>query len=422
MQQNPDGKKADSSEEQRYLRLLIPTVIVVFVLYLIFSIWIGLRNPYTFTAAYTDTMENSAAAEGWVVRSEQPIPAAEGLTQIERVENEKVAKGAVIAIIYQDEEYREHQAELLQTRTDLGSMQYATYSESPSGVALENQMRSAMTALRTAASSGNYTNLEDQTDTYRKLVLRREYLVSSEAAAAMDQWAWQLNQRYRELQNASGGVTTITAAVSGTFSTQMDGYETLLSPKDLDGVSLAGLAGFGELTPLNDSGYLGKLITGTEWYYAVVMDAEPAAQLDAGKAVQIYFDALATTLNMTVHTVGEPQEGQVLVIFRSAQNEEEAAGLRQESCRVVFRTQEGIRVPKKSVYIVRDEEDGSEETGVYVALGYTARFRPVRIIAEDENSYLVRPDPQGENDKRILKTGDDIVVSSVELYDGKVVR
>lgn len=424
MQQNPDGKKtqAKGQEEQRYLRILIPAVIVVFVLYLIFSIWIGLRNPYTFTAAYTDTMEDSAPASGWVVRSEQPIPAAEGLTQIEREENEKVAKDAVIAIIYQDEAYQEHQAELLQTRSDLGSMQYATYRESPSGVALENQMRAAMTALRTASSSGNYTNLEDQADTYRKLVLRREYLVSNEAAAAMDQWGWQLNQRYKELQNSSGGVTTITAAAAGSFSTQMDGYETLLSPDDLDGVSPAGLAAFGDLTPLNDSGYLGKLITSTQWYYAVTMEAEPAQQLQAGKTVQIYFDALATTLNMTVETVGEPQDGQVVVIFRSAQNEEEAAGLRQESCRVVFRTREGIRVPKKAVYIVRDEEDGTEETGVYVALGYTARFRPVSIVAEDESSYLVEPDPVDETDKRILNTGDDIVVSSVELYDGKVVR
>ena len=353
MQENPDGKKtqATQQEDQRYLRILIPAVIVVFVLYLIFSIWIGLRNPYTFTAAYTDTMEDSAPASGWVVRSEQPIPAAEGLTQIEREENEKVAKDAVIAIIYQDEAYQEHQAELLQTRSDLGALQYATYSESPSGVALDNQMRAAMIALSTAASSGNYTNLE-------------EYLVSNEAAAAMDQWGWQLNQRYRELQNSSGGVTTITAAAAGSFSTQMDGYETLLSPDDLDGVSPSGLAAFGDLTPLNDSGYLGKLITSTQWYYAVAMEAEPAQQLQYGKGVQIYFDALATTLDMTVETVGEPQDGQVVVIFRSAQNEEEA----------------------------------------------------------DESSYLVKPAPKDETDQRILNTGDDIVVSSVELYDGKVVR
>ena len=159
-------------------------MIVAFVLYLIFSVWIGLRNPYTFTAAYTDTMESSALAQGWVVRSEIPVASGEGLVQRNREENERVAKDATIAVVYQDEEYEKHQAELLETGKKLTALQYAIHNESPSGVALENQMRGAMVALRTSASSGNYTDLAQQTETYRKLVLRREYLVSSEGAGA----------------------------------------------------------------------------------------------------------------------------------------------------------------------------------------------------------------------------------------------
>ena len=96
-----------------YTRILIPAVIVAFVLYLIFSVWIGLRNPYTFTAAYTDTMESSALAQGWVVRSELPVASGEGLVQRNREENERVAKDSTIAVVYQDEEYEKHQAELL---------------------------------------------------------------------------------------------------------------------------------------------------------------------------------------------------------------------------------------------------------------------------------------------------------------------
>ena len=122
-------------------------------------------------------------------------------------------------------------------------------------------------------------------------------------------------------------------------------------------------------------------------------------------------------LTMTVASVGETVDDQALVLLRSSQNAEEAAGLRQESCRVVFRTNEGIRVSKKALYI---NEEG--ETGVYVAVGYTARFRPVRILAEDDDFYLVRAAPKDVDDKRVLKTGDDVIVSSVELYNGKVVR
>lgn len=103
-------------------------------------------------------------------------------------------------------------------------------------------MLSAMTSLRTAASSGNYSSLSEQTETYRKLVLRREYLLSSEATAAMTQAAADLQARYDDLQSYQSGATSIKAQESGLFSSYVDGYETLLTPDKLDGLSPKDLA------------------------------------------------------------------------------------------------------------------------------------------------------------------------------------
>lgn len=36
-------------------KLIIPLIIAAIVVYLIFSAWMGLRDPYTFVIAYTDT-------------------------------------------------------------------------------------------------------------------------------------------------------------------------------------------------------------------------------------------------------------------------------------------------------------------------------------------------------------------------------
>ena len=135
-----------------FSKIAMPIVIVAIVVYLICSAWVGIRDPYQFTVAYTDTMETSVDAAGWVVRSEQPVAGAEGVVQLKRGQGEKVAKGKEIAVVYQDETYVENQEELLQVKNDLSALQYATYSESPSGTALEDQMLSAMTSLRTAAS------------------------------------------------------------------------------------------------------------------------------------------------------------------------------------------------------------------------------------------------------------------------------
>ena len=90
-----------------FSKIAMPIVIVAIVVYLICSAWVGIRDPYQFTVAYTDTMETSVDAAGWVVRSEQPVAGAEGVVQLKRGQGEKVAKGKEIAVVYQDETYVE---------------------------------------------------------------------------------------------------------------------------------------------------------------------------------------------------------------------------------------------------------------------------------------------------------------------------
>ena len=400
-----------------FQKIIVPAIIVAIVVYLIFSAWNGLRDPYSFVIVYTDTMEESIDAEGWVVRSEELVNGGgDGLVQLKRNEGEEVSEGAAIAMVYEDEEYVDNQEELLRTKSDLTALQYATYSGSPSGAALEDQMMSALSELRAASSSGDYANLSEETETYRKLVLRREFLVSSEAAAEMSAAASELYDKYESLQSYQSGATEITAAQSGMFSSHLDGYETLLSPDSLIGLLPEELAAFSELTPLSAEGSLGKLVTNPVWYYAATLPSQYSHELSPGQVVHVYFDALSKTLEMEVDSVGEIQDGQVVAVFRSARDEHAAGELRQESCRIILESEEGILVPKEALRVCEGEN------GVFVSSGYNAVFRPVKILAENDDYYLVKPNPKNENDDRILRSGDEVVLASAELYDGKVVH
>lgn len=395
----------------------MPLIIAAIVVYLICSAWMGMRDPFEFTVAYTDTMETSVDTAGWVVRSEVAVTGGEGMVQLKREEGEKVGKGQELAVVYQDESYVEKQEELLKTQSELSALQYATYDQSPSGVILDDQMLTAMTDLRTASSSGNYTSLSEQTETYRKLVLRREFLVSSEATAEMTQAANDLQAKYDQLQAGQAQATTVTAPSSGLFSSYVDGYESLLTPDSLVGLSPKDLAAFSQLTPQTDTNCLGKLVTNAAWYYAITVPGEVIGRFSVGGNVDVFFDSLSQTFPMEVDSVGEVQQGQAVVILRSTQNDTQAEDLRQESGRVIFYSSEGIRVPKEALRI---SENG--EQGVYVVVSQKARFRPVKILAEDDTSYLVKAAPLNEEDSRILKEGDEIVLAAEELTDGKVVR
>lgn len=399
-----------------FQKIIIPVVIAAIVVYLIFSAWNGLRDPYSFVIVYTDTMEESVEAEGWVVRSEVPVSGGSGLIQLKRNEGEKVAEGAAIAMVYQDENYVDNQEKLLRTKSDLTALQYATYEGSPSGASLEGQMMSALSQLRAASSSGDYSNLAEETETYRKLVLRREFLVSSEAAEQMNAAASVLYSDYETLLSSQSGTTEITAAQSGMFSSHLDGYESLLSPDSLVGLLPEGLAAFDQLVPKSAEGSLGKLVTNPVWYYAVSLPSRFSHTLSPGQEITVYFDALSKTLTMEVESVGEIQDDRVVAVFRSARDEHEAGDLRRESCRLILESEEGILIPKEALRVCEGEN------GVFVSFGYNAVFRPVKILAENDSYYLVKANPKDENDKRILRSGDEVILASAELYDGKVVH
>lgn len=407
----------NQSQGSLFSKLLVPLIIVVIVVYLIASAWAGLRNPYQFTVAYADTMETSVTTSGWVVRSEQTVSGAEGVVQLLRNQGEKVGKGQAIAMVYQSETDVESQAELIQLEEDLEALQYATNAESPSGTVLDSQILSAMSSLRNASSTGDYSGLATQTANYRQLVLRREYLLSSEANAAMTQATTDLQARYDALAGDQSGATAITAEESGLFSSYVDGYENLLNPDKLEGLSPKDLAAFSQLTPETEANTLGKLVTDSVWYYAVTVSGDTVSLFETGDSVDVFFDALSETLPMTVYSVGEIQNGEMVVVFRSSQNDSKVEDLRQESGRLIFQSDEGLRIPKEAL---RVNEDG--ETGVYVVLAQKARFRPVTVLAEDTDSYLVQANPTNEEDTRILREGDEIILASEELYDGKVVR
>ena len=102
--------------------------------------------------------------------------------------------------------------------------------------------------------------------------------------------------------------------------------------------------------------------------------------------------------------------------------------LRRQSAEVIFNTVEGIRVPKAALRIRNttvEQEDGSTEevqtTGVYCIVGMEARFKPVEVLYSGDGFALVKSMASPDQQARWLRHGDEVIISSRDLYDGKVV-
>jgi len=57
---------------------------------------------------------------------------------------------------------------------------------------------------------------------------------------------------------------------------------------------------------------------------------------------------------------------------------------------------------------------------VYTVIRSQAWGQEVEVLYTDNNFYLVRPVDENASDR--LRAGDEVILSSADIYDGKVVR
>ena len=87
----------------------------------------------------------------------------------------------------------------------------------------------------------------------------------------------------------------------------------------------------------------------------------------------------------------------------------------------------GLRIPKAALRMVTQESTDPEpgETvqtnlvGVYTLVGGRAEFKPVEILTEESDFYVVSPATEG---RAVLRAGDEVIVRATGLYDGKLLN
>ena len=102
--------------------------------------------------------------------------------------------------------------------------------------------------------------------------------------------------------------------------------------------------------------------------------------------------------------------------------------LRKQSAQLVVDSVEGIRVPKDALRIRTTEAEGEDGTitetktlGVYCVVGMEARFKPVEMLYSGDGFALVRAAAPEDRESLRLRSGDEVIISAKDLYDGKVV-
>lgn len=424
------------------------TKIVMFILlaavvfYLIISAVQSFIDPFSTTVAYRDVLDDAAEITGVVVREEQALSGGSGIMDILPAEGERVAAGETVAVLYQSQEALDRKKQLQTLELELEQLKYALSSGGnlSDAAKLEQQIVSSILTLRANMSRGDLSSLESDTLTLRTQVLQRDfaYSASVDSASILTESITEREEQIAALKNQiSTATTSIYAPRSGLFSGHSDGLETTLTPAALKTISASELDRLP--TETDSAGSVGKLITGNRWYFSAVIEPAAAKRLRVGDAVTVAFSRDYTgEVVMTVDRLGPEEEAGCVLVLSADLGLKEITLLREQTVDLIFHRYTGIRIPKQALHMetvtISDPETETEtETqvlGVYAVAGAQAQFKPVEIVREGSDYYLVSPAGEsayfqtlsaGEARMRTLRAGDEIIVTATDLYDGKVV-
>lgn len=387
-------------------------------------------TPYSSTLAYRYTQLDSTAVEGIIARDELVIPGQGGIVDVTRSEGERVGAGQTVAMVYRDSQAQAGQAELESLATEAALLTFAMNQSGDveSAAKLDETILQSLVELRDAASRNRFSDLNDMVVEVKSGVLKRSYTYGEDLTAGdLNARLADLKSQISALKNQSAGeVSRIKAQSSGTFSNRVDGFEGSVTPtsvRSLTPVQLRDLIDQGRKT---DHEAVGKLITNERWSYAALVPNATVQRLKVNDVVTLRFTGdFAQDVEMQVDHIGEVVDGLAVVVFSSTRYLAETTLLRQQSAEIIFEHYSGIRVPKSALRMLKgtytDEETGEEvpytQLGVYVLVAGRTEFKPVKVLSEASDYYVLQP---AASDRKALREGDEVITKAKGIEAGQM--
>ena len=244
--------------------------------------------------------------------------------------------------------------------------------------------------IRLKTEQGDLQYVEKKTEELLVLLNQRKIIIN----ARLDyntELAELRAKRETLLAGSENTLDSVKTKVSGYYSSQLYGYENILTASALDGISLSGLKELtgksAEALTKTDDGYaVGKISTDAYWYICVLTDKQTAELMTKGNTYKIAFPACADeelkfTLTGVLKEKGSEEYG---LIFKTDELPADFTYRRTQTVTITFNTVSGLRVPTSAVRVL----DG--KIGVYILKDNITTFREIDILLRKEGYYIVK--------------------------------
>ena len=395
-------------------KILSVVVLAAAVVYFAVQAYRYFSDPINTTLVYASVEEQTIEISGYLVREEETFHSDAATLGHSLSEGERVGKNQAMATAYPDSGAltRVEQLEALQLRLEQLSFSLISYLDPDAALKLDSTINSGILTLRQSIAGGEYSGADEEVSALKSAVLKRDFTSSSQEEIEAEIKATE--QSISDLESSLNG-TAITAPEAGIYSAACDGYESVLTLDFLkDDLTYSKL---NSVKPVSsDSANVGKLIYGDTWYYAASITDAQAEQLEGRSTVTVRFaKGLNIDLRMTIDSISRSENGHRVLLLHSEKYIAQTTLMRHQSATLVLRTYEGLRLPSNAL---RVSEEGV--TGVYCRLGVRAKFKPVKVVYQGDG-YVLTEAVSAEDDSSMLRQGDEVIVTSADLSDGKVI-
>lgn len=380
-----------------YIKVITAVLFIAVVCYIGVYIYNAVANTYETVTALNYTVEQTIPTEGFIIRTETVIEDSNQMSLPIVGEGEKVASGQAVAVEYFSREALETAGEIRALRLIIAELESNEGEETA-----ESARFSSVTELSKAVQRGDFSRIDE-------LIVSVEANIFIGATLTNDLPA--IKARLAALEARETGQRTVYAPVSGTFSSNVDGFEHVNPTAVSDIIPFELTSIFS--SPTKTAGSC-KLVTEFKWYYATIMDAADASRLTAGRQVNVQFTgAYHESMELYIEKIGRKENDECVVLFSCNRFVHEITPMRQLRAEVVVAVISGIRVPKEAIYL-----DDNGKTFIYIQTGVRAERVDVEILIESGDSYLVR---DGAQTGSPLRAGSAIISKANNIFDGKLV-
>lgn len=396
----------------KFVRIALSVLIIVFLSFQIYSAtFTSISTSSAIPFEYTEGIDTT----GIIIRDETLIKnSQQGTLHFAVSDGEKIAKGGVIAHIYDGDSASVNATKIEELKSQLKIIEEIEGYNNMMAVDLNTvnaKISNYYNEFAFNSSLGRYDNLSESVSGLLTMMTRKK--VATGEQTDFSSLKASINAQITELSQNSGNIRgSIKASVAGYFVSVVDNYENKLSTNDL---AIYTPDYFSELTEGEETQeVIGKIVYDYKWYIAGIVPINDSKFYKIGDTVTLKTTTTSNPrLTARVERVNlSPTGDNAVIIFSCNEMSSELATMRSGAITIIKNEYSGLKVDSKALRVV----DG--KTGVYIVSGLEAKFVEANILYSND-SYAICEINNSDSSK--LRLYDEVIVKGKNLYDGKII-